>query len=46
MKELILGGSALDAAKAIGLFCEYPALDFAAALAGKLPTCRRAWAGN
>lgn len=36
------GGSALDAAKAIALFGEYPELDFAAALAGNLPGRRRA----
>jgi alcohol dehydrogenase class IV len=36
------GGSALDAAKVITLFTEYPDLDFAAALAGTLPAARRA----
>lgn len=35
------GGSALDAAKAIGLFAEYPDLDFTGALAGNLPSRRR-----
>jgi alcohol dehydrogenase class IV len=36
------GGSALDAAKAVSLFGEYPGLDFAAALAGNLPVRRQA----
>lgn len=36
------GGSALDAAKVMTLFSEYPDLDFAAALAGALPARRQA----
>ncbi|MDT8902863.1 iron-containing alcohol dehydrogenase [Anaeroselena agilis] len=36
------GGSALDAAKVMTLFTEYPGLDFAAALAGALPAARKA----
>jgi alcohol dehydrogenase class IV len=36
------GGSALDAAKVMALFTEYPDLDFTAALAGTLPAERRA----
>lgn len=34
------GGSALDAAKVMSLFCDQPGLDFAAALAGSLPARR------
>ncbi|MDR7866852.1 MAG: iron-containing alcohol dehydrogenase [Sporomusaceae bacterium] len=36
------GGSALDAAKVMTLFTEYPDLDFAAALAGTMPAKRQA----
>ncbi|MDF2569085.1 MAG: putative butanol dehydrogenase, nadph-dependent [Sporomusa sp.] len=35
------GGSPIDAAKVMGLFYEYPELDFAKAQAGELPTVRK-----
>ncbi|SMC95770.1 iron-containing alcohol dehydrogenase [Sporomusa malonica] len=35
------GGSPIDAAKVMGLFYEYPELDFAKAQAGDLPTVRK-----
>ena len=35
------GGSAIDAAKVMTLFCDHPGLDFAAALAGTLPDRRK-----